>query len=67
MNTYKPYLAKTVNVVLSTMTINGVLINVTKDALILTKATALEENGQSQPIDGTVIIPGITIEWVQVN
>jgi hypothetical protein len=66
MKTYRPYIGRHVNVIVRDLTIAGILTNVTADALVLTEAAGLTD-GEHRPIDGTVIVPSFTIEWVQVD
>ena len=67
MHDFRDYVGRRVLVFLSNdMTIDGTLRKAGKDSLVLHHASERVDAQSERAIDGDVVIPGYSVQWVQV-
>lgn len=63
---FRRFVGRDVVVQLDDMAIQGTLVRDGRDFIELENAGSLSADGDRRPIDGTVLIPVMRIDWIQV-
>lgn len=61
----KPFVGRRV-LVFTDLTFDGTLDRVGRDSIQLANASVVADDGSQRPVDGTVVIPMMKVDWVQV-
>lgn len=66
MSDYRRYVGHQVVVQLDDLSVSGTLVRAGQETLDLENAATLSPSGDPRPIDGVVLIPRASVDWVQV-
>lgn len=66
MNDFRRYIGRRVLIFTADTTFEGTLASAGKDVLILDGASVLADDNDRRPLDGQLVVPGPSVQWVQV-